>query len=71
MILDLATDQAAKGDFDLAIQIGELVPSNTPVYAKALEAIASWRNQPIPEPLVEEAPTEFFPAETPESEAAY
>ncbi|NJO79135.1 MAG: hypothetical protein HC827_11845 [Cyanobacteria bacterium RM1_2_2] len=54
MILDLANEQAAKGNLDLAIQIGEQVPPNTPIYAPALESIANWRNQPIPQPDVEE-----------------
>lgn len=59
MILDLANEQAAKGDLDLAIQIGEQVPPNTPIYAQALESIANWRNQPLPQQTVEEvAPTE-------------
>lgn len=47
MILDLANGRASNGDLDLAIQIGELVPSNTPDYGTAQEAIASWRNQPL------------------------
>jgi hypothetical protein len=47
MILDLANGRASNGDLDLAIQIGELVPSNTPDYGAAQEAIASWRNQPL------------------------
>lgn len=57
MILDLANEQAAKGNLDLAIQIGEQVPPNTPIYAQALESIANWRNQPIPEQTAEAAPT--------------
>lgn len=48
MILDLANTRAANGELDLAIQIGELVPPNTPTYAPAQEAIANWRNQPAP-----------------------
>ncbi|MBF2076433.1 MAG: caspase family protein [Synechococcales cyanobacterium C42_A2020_086] len=49
MILDLANARAAAGDLDLAIQVAELVPPNTPSHAAAQEAIAGWRNQPIPE----------------------
>lgn len=57
MILDLANTRAANGELDLAIQIGELVPPNTPTYGPAQEAIANWRNQPAPvveEPSLEE-----------------
>jgi hypothetical protein len=53
MILDLANEQAAKGNLDLAIQVGEQVPPHTPIYAQALESIASWRNQPVPQQLEE------------------
>lgn len=47
-ILDLAKQSAKEGDLDLAIQIGELIPPYTPVYAMAQEEIAGWRNQPEP-----------------------
>lgn len=47
-ILDLANERAANNELDLAIQIGELIPPNTPVYAAAQEAIANWRNLPAP-----------------------
>ncbi|MFM7425606.1 MAG: peptidase C14, partial [Elainella sp.] len=46
MILDLAKARATNGNFDLAIQIGELVPPNAPNYGAAQEAIADWRNPP-------------------------
>jgi hypothetical protein len=65
MILDLANTRAANGELDLAIQIGELVPPNTPTYGPAQEAIANWRNQPAP---VVEEPMEESIAEEPIAE---
>lgn len=65
MILDLANTRAANGELDLAIQIGELVPPNTPTYGPAQEAIANWRNQPAP---VVEEPREESIAEEPVAE---
>jgi hypothetical protein len=49
-LLNLAKARATEGYLDLAIQTAELVPLNTEAYAPAQEAIANWRNQPIPVP---------------------
>ncbi|MCY7283577.1 MAG: caspase family protein [Cyanobacteria bacterium CAN_BIN43] len=48
-ILDVALASAAEGNLDEAIVAAEMVPSNTPVYPDAQEAIAGWRNQTLPD----------------------
>lgn len=44
-ILELANARASEGYLDLAIQVGQQVPQNTPVYGNAQVAIASWHGQ--------------------------
>ncbi len=44
-ILELANARASEGYLDLAIQVGQQVPLNTPVYGDAQEAIVSWQGQ--------------------------
>jgi hypothetical protein len=59
-LFGLANQQAQQGSYDLAIQVAELIPPNTSIYAEAQEVIAGWRKPPEPQASTE---IQLFPEE--------